>query len=469
MKDRRATVAHHNHSHDAGLGTRPIPRLAFALSVPTIVAQAANASYTIIDRLFIAHIPEVGDQAMTGVGICFPILLAVSAFAMLIGAGGAPRASIELGRGNFKRAERILGASTAFLVAISIVLMIALQLAKRPILMAFGASDATIEYAVDFITVYLLGTVFIQLTLGLNNFISAQGKTTIAMVSVLIGAGLSILLDPLFIFVFDMGVRGAALANVIAQLISAIWVVAFLCSGRSAIRLRPGNIRFGMIVVPILTLGLAPFIMQITECLINVVFNSGLQRYGGDDYVTAMTIITSLMQLVNVLCTGFQQGIQPIIGFNFGARQYGRVRQAIIMAFATQITSAVVFVALMAVFPGFFVSWFTSNPDVTDIAVRMIPVFMCGWGVFGIQMGTQCALIGMGQAKQSIFLAIFRKIILLVPLAIILPHFMGAFGIFVAEPISDATAGLVAGAIFAVTYRKVLGGARTTSAMRNGR
>lgn len=290
----------------SGLGTKPVARLALTMSVPTIVAQAANASYTIIDRLFIGHIPEVGDAAMTGVGICFPILLAVTAFASLIGAGGAPRASIELGRGNFKKAERILGTSAAFLVAIALTLTVILQATKEPVLRA-GASDANIGYAVDFITIYLVGTVFVQLTLGLNNFISAQGKTTIAMTSVLIGTGTSIILDPVFIFVLGWGVKGAAVANVIAQLISSVWIILFLASGRSAIRLRPSNIRFNRVIVPILTLGLAPFIMQITECLINVVFNVGLQRYGGDDYVTSMTIITSLMQVVSVLTNGFSR------------------------------------------------------------------------------------------------------------------------------------------------------------------
>ncbi|KAB8289284.1 MATE family efflux transporter [Bifidobacterium ramosum] len=440
---------------DAGLGTKPVPRLALTMSIPTIVAQGANASYTIIDRLFIGHIPGVGNEAMTGVGVCFPILLAVTAFASLIGAGGAPRASIELGRGNFRKAERILGTSAVFLVAVAVTLTIVLQLAKRPILVAFGASDATIDYAVDFITVYLVGTVFVQLTLGLNNFIAAQGKTTVAMVSVLIGTGTSIALDPLFIFVAGWGVRGAALANVLAQMISTIWIVWFLSSGRSAIRLRPRNIRFDRLILPVLSLGLAPFIMQITECLINVVFNVGLQRYGGDDYVTSITIITSLMQIVSVLTAGFQQGIQPIIGFNFGARDMDRVRQAIRMAFVTQIASATALVSILAAFPGFFAGWFTDKPDVIAIVTTMMPVFVCGWGIFGIQMGVQCALVGMGQAKLSIFLAILRKIILLVPLALILPHWLGVNGIFIAEPISDATSGIVAGVLFCFAYRRI--------------
>lgn len=325
-------------------------------------------------------------------------------------------------------------------------------------LRAFGASDANIGYAVDFITIYLVGTVFVQLTLGLNNFISAQGKTTIAMTSVLIGTGTSIILDPVFIFVLGWGVKGAAVANVIAQLISSVWIILFLASGRSAIRLRPSNIRFNRVIVPILTLGLAPFIMQITECLINVVFNVGLQRYGGDDYVTSMTIITSLMQVVSVLTNGFQQGIQPIIGFNFGARRMDRVRQAIRVAFIAQITSATVLVSLLAAFPSVFAAWFTSSPEVIGIVTRMMPVFVAGWGVFGIQMGAQCALVGMGQAKQSVFLAIFRKIIMLVPLALTLPHWIGVTGIFLAEPISDATSGIVAGILFYVTYRSLTRG-----------
>lgn len=441
--------------HDSVMGSKPVVRLALSMSIPTIVAQGANVSYTIIDRMFIGHIPGVGDMAMTGVGICFPILLAVASFAYLIGSGGAPRASIELGRGNFKQAERILGTSMAVLLAIACALTIVLQLTKRPILYAFGASDATIGYAMDFLTVYLCGTVFVQLTLGLNSFISAQGKTMIAMLSVLIGTAVSLLLDPLFIFGFGWGVRGAAAANVIAQLISSCWIVAFLASGRSAIRLRASNIRFTRVIIPVLTLGLAPFIMQITECIINVVFNAGLQHYGGDDYVTAITIITSLMQIVSVLTAGFQQGIQPIIGFNFGARLMNRVGQAVRMAFITQIVSATVMVTLLAAFPAFFASWFTSKPSVVSIVVAMMPVFVSGWGVFGIQMGAQCALVGMGQAHQSIFLAVLRKIMLLVPLALLLPRWLGTNGIFIAEPISDATSGIVAGAVFIVMYRRV--------------
>ena len=253
----------------------------------------------------------------------------------------------------------------------------------------FGESGKTLPYAVSYSRIYILGSIFVLIVMGMNPFITTQGFAKISMKTVLIGAICNIILDPLFIFAFHMGVKGAAVANVIAQLISSVWIILFLASGRSAIRLRPSNIRFNRVIVPILTLGLAPFIMQITECLINVVFNVGLQRYGGDDYVTSMTIITSLMQVVSVLTNGFQQGIQPIIGFNFGARHMERVRQAVRMAFVTQIVSATALVSVLATFPGFFASWFTSEQTVIDIVTRMMPIFVCGWGIFGIQMGAQ--------------------------------------------------------------------------------
>ena len=361
-------------------------------------------------------------------------------------------------RGDMETAQKLLGGCFMLQVAISAVLTAVLLVWSRDLLLAFGASANTIDYAADYMRVYAVGTLFVQLTLGMNAFITAQGFAKVGMTTVLIGAAANIVLDPVFIFVLGWGVKGAAVANVIAQLISSVWIILFLASGRSAIRLRPSNIRFNRVIVPILTLGLAPFIMQITECLINVVFNVGLQRYGGDDYVTSMTIITSLMQVVSVLTNGFQQGIQPIIGFNFGARRMDRVRQAIRVAFIAQITSATVLVSLLAAFPSVFAAWFTSSPEVIGIVTRMMPVFVAGWGVFGIQIGAQCALVGMGQAKQSVFLAIFRKIIMLVPLALTLPHWIGVTGIFLAEPISDATSGIVAGILFYVTYRSLTRG-----------
>lgn len=432
------------------LGTMAIGRLAVSLAFPAVVAQACNALYTIIDRLFLARIPGTGDLAMTGVGVCFPILLAVSSFAALVGNGGAPLASIALGQGDVRKAERILGSSVAALIAIAVVLPTILQIFKEPILLAFGASASTVPYATEFLTVYLSGTVFVQFALGLNTFITAQGKAGVAMVSVLIGALVSVALDPLFIFVLDMGVYGAALANVIAQALSAVWVIAFLASKRSVIRLRWHNVRIGRILGPVLMLGVSPFIMQFTECVIQVVFNSSLQRYGGDAYVGAMTIITSLMQLISVFSNGITQGVQPIVGYNFGARRFDRVRRAFRGTLVVQIAINSAMVAMFMLFPAVFARMFTSDDVITGIVVAMLPIFCCGMGVFGIQNVVQCAFVGMGQAKPSLFLAIFRKIILLVPLALILPHIagMGTLGVFVAEPISDIASALTAGFLF---------------------
>lgn len=432
------------------LGTRPIGRLAVSLAVPAVVAQACNAMYTIVDRLFLARIPEVGDLAMTGVGVCFPITLAVSAFAMLIGMGGAPLASIRLGQGDRRGAERLLGTSVAALLTIAIVVPAILQCFKTPILTLFGASADTLPYAERFLLVYLSGTVFVMATLGLNTFITAQGKARVAMVSTMIGALSSIALDWLFIVRLGMGVEGAALANVIAQALAAAWIVRFLASSRSSIRLRPRDIRLTRLLPGILALGVSPFIMQITESLIQVVFNASLQRYGGDDYVAAMTIMASLNQLLVVFSQGIQQGVQPIIGYNFGARRFDRVRRAYRGTMAVQVAINTTVTTLFALFPAAMASMFTSDASIAGIVTVTLPYFMCGMGVFGIQNVVQCSFVGMGQAKPSLFLAIFRKVILLVPLALALPHVagLGVTGVFLAEPISDVTSALVAGWLF---------------------
>ncbi|MBT1171926.1 MATE family efflux transporter [Bifidobacterium sp. MA2] len=453
----KTTPANKRPTDGSDLGTRPIGRLAVSLAVPAVVAQACNALYTIVDRLFLAHIPGVGDLAMTGVGVCFPITLAVSAFAMLVGMGGGPLASIELGRGDRDKAERYLGTSVAAIVAIAIMLSTLLQLFKTPILILFGASDATLPYAVDFLAVYLSGTLFVQLALGLNTFITAQGKALVAMGSVAIGALSSLALDPLFIFTLGMGVRGAALANVIAQGLSAAWVIRFLVSPSSAIRLGKRNIRLTRLLGPVLFLGVSPFIMQITESVIQVVFNSSLQHYGGDVYVGAMTIMTSLMQLIFVFSQGISQGVQPIIGYNYGAGLYDRVRRAYSGTMVVQVAINCTMTTLLAIFPGFVASLFTSDASIIDVVSRTLPYFVCGMGIFGIQNVVQCAFVGMGQAKPSLFLAIFRKLILLVPLALLLPRFgLGTTGVFVAEPISDATSAIVAGILFTWYTRRLL-------------
>jgi putative MATE family efflux protein len=420
------------------------------------VAQTANALYTIVDRLFISRIPGTGSLAMTAVGVCFPITLVLSAIAALIGMGGAPLASIELGRGNFKRAEKLLGSCAALLVTASIVLIVVFEIFKRPILVAFGASPETIDFATEFIGTYLLGTLFVQLALGLNPFVSAQGKAGVAMGATLIGALSSIGLDPLFIFTFGLGVRGAALANVIAQGLSALWITYFLMSGRSGIRLRPSLLRFSRALVPALMLGLSPFMQQITESVINVVFNSSLQHYGGDNYVGAMTIIASLEQLVFIFSSGLTQGIQPIVGYNYGAQNYGRVRNAYHIAFVADVAVTTLASGICILMPEPLARIFTDDPTIVGIVVRMLPIFMAGFGIFGLQNAVQCTFVGMGQAKPSLFLALWRKIVLLVPLALILPHFMGVTGVFAAEPISDTVSALTALVLFLHVMRQRL-------------
>lgn len=434
----------------------PIPRLAFSLAIPAVVAQTANALYTMVDRIFISRIPGSGSLAMTGVGVCFPITIVLSAVAALIGMGGAPLASIELGRGNFKRAERLLGTCTAALIVSSILLIVVFEIFKEPILIAFGASPETLPYATEFIGTYLFGTLFVQLALGLNPFVTAQGKAGVAMASTLIGALSSIGLDPLFIFTFNLGVRGAALANVTAQGFSAIWVSYFLMSGRSGIRLRPHLIRYDHMLLKALALGTSPFIMQITESVINVVFNSSLERYGGDTYVGAMTIIASLEQLVFIFSAGLTQGIQPIVGYNYGARNYPRVRKAYRIAFVVDVAITTVASGVCILMPRTFAAIFTDDPAIIAIVGRMLPLFMSGFGIFGLQNAAQCTFVGMGQAKPSLFLAVWRKIILLVPLALILPRFIGVTGVFAAEPISDIVSALTAVVLFHFIMRKLL-------------
>lgn len=439
------------------LGTASIPKLIVSLAVPAIIAQVINALYNIVDRIYISRIPQIGDMAIAGVGVCFPILILISAFAQLIGVGGSTLAAIELGKKNQKRAEEMLGNGFVCLLMLSVALMIVFQFTKYPILMAFGASQSTVGYGLEYLSIYLLGTIFVETTLGMNQFITCQGKSKIAMLTILVGAGLNIILDPIFIFVFDMGVRGAAVATVISQAASSIWIIHFLLSKNSSIKIRKEFFALRKeIVVSIAALGVSSFIMSFTECLINVVFNSGLQKYGGDYYVASMTIIQSVMQIVYIFSNGITQGVQPVISFNYGAQQIHRVKSAYRIGFVSHITVAVLSSGVIILFPRFFASLFTENRTIIGIIVKMMPIFLCGWGVFGIQSGAQCAFVGLGQAKISLFLACLRKVFLLTSLAIILPHFLGARGIFLAEPISDITSAIIAGILFVLNINKIL-------------
>lgn len=439
------------------LGTAPIGKLILQLSLPSVAAQLINVLYNIVDRIYIGHIEGIGDLALTGVGITFPIITLVSAFSSFAGAGGAPLAAIRLGAKDKDGAEKILGNSTFLLLCFSFVLTIFFQLFKTPLLMAFGASENIIGYGESYLGIYLWGTLFVQLALGLNTFISAQGNAKVAMLSVVIGAVINILLDPVFIFVFNMGVEGAALATILSQLVSAVWVLAFLCSKRSAIQLQLQAMRPKIkIIGRIAALGISPFVMMATESLVSITLNSSLQRYGGDLHVGVMTILTSIMQLVVVPISGFAQGCQPIISYNFGARQFDRVkttfRRVILITFCISTCCCLVTVA----FPQVFVGMFTDKQELFQLTCQKMPIYLGGMWAFGAQLGCQNTFMGLGQAKISLFLAALRKIILLIPLALALPLFFQVDGVYLAEPIADITAAAVTLVVFLLNYRKIL-------------
>ncbi|MCI8978388.1 MAG: MATE family efflux transporter [Lachnospiraceae bacterium] len=439
------------------MATESIGKLMLSMAIPSVIAQIINILYSIVDRIYIGHIEGVGMEALTGVGVTFPIITLISAFSAFVGVGGAPLASIWLGKGDRKRAEIILGNGVTMLAAFTVLLMVVFYAFQRPLLYMFGASDATIDYAVDYISVYLVGTIFVELALGLNTFIISQGQSRIAMMAVLIGAVANIVLDPIFIFVFHMGVKGAARATVISQLLSALWTVGFLVSSRSSLTIKKEALKPDWPVIGrIMALGVSPFIMRATESLISIVLNSGLQRYGGDIYVGSLTIMQSVMQMYAAPIGGFTQGVQPVISYNFGAGNFDRVKKlyrrmiGICFAFSAGAT------ALVIIFPEFFASMFTNDAELITLVGKMMPIFMCGMLVFGLQNGIQPTFLALGQAKISLFIAVFRKVILLVPLALILPLRFGVMGIYYAEPISDILSATVASVLFFTHIKKIV-------------
>ena len=442
---------------DERLGTAPLGKLIFSLAIPSVVAQLVNLLYSIVDRIYIGHIADVGAMALTGLGLCTPILLVVSAFAAFAGMGGAPLAAMELGRGDREKASRILSMSLLLLVCFSVVLTAVLLLCRLPLLRFFGASDATIGYADSYITIYLCGTIFVQLALGLNSFISSQGQAKIAMLSVVIGAAANIILDPVFIFLFDMDVRGAALATVISQALSAGWVLRFLLSSKNVMPIRWKALKPDLAVIgKIASLGVSPFIMQSTECLISIVFTSGLSKYGGDLYVGTYTVLQSVCQLVFIPAHGFTYGAQPIISYNFGAEKFDRVKRCFLIMTGITFAYSLLFYVFIYICPRELAGMFTSDAALVQLSAEKLPIYMFGMSIFGIQMGAQTALLGMGQAKVSLFIACLRKIILLTPLALLLPLAVGVDGIYLAEPISDAISAICSGLLFFLIARKLL-------------
>ena len=425
--------------NEQALASAPIGPLMLRLAAPAVAAQLINVLYNIVDRIYIGHIAVVGKTALTGVGVTFPILTLISAFSAFAGMGGAPLASIRLGAGDRKGAEAILGSAVSMLVTMALVLTVGFSVFQRPLLLAFGASADTIGYATDYLTIYLLGTIFVQLSLGLNTFISAQGKAMPAMCSVLIGAVLNILLDPLFIFVFRMGVKGAALATILSQAVSAVWVVGFLCSGRSGLHICREHLGFRPRVMgKIAALGVAPFIMQSTESLVTVVLNVGAQKYGGDLYVASITILQSVMQIIVMPSHGITTGVQPIMSYNYGAKNYARVRAVFRRLLAVTMTVTTAAFLLVALFPAAVALMFNDDPELVALVGRVMPLFFGGVWAFGAQVACQSTFMALGQAKTSLFLALLRKIILLVPLAVLLPWLSGSvMGLYAAEPVAD--------------------------------
>ena len=406
------------------MGAEKIPRLMLQMAIPSIIAQVINILYNIVDRIYIGHISGVGAAALTGVGLTFPIITLISAFSAFVGTGGAPLASIWMGKNDKKHAEKILGTGVFMLLCFSVVLMVLFLIFQRPLLYAFGASDATIGYAMEYLTIYLLGTVFVEIALGLNPFIIAQGRSTTAMMSIVIGAVINIVLDPVFIFVFHMGVKGAAIATVISQAVSAAWNVKALVDKKAVLKIVPSCIRPDLRVMgQIFSLGISPFIMRSTESLISIVLNHQLQKFGGDLYVGSLTIMQSVMQLFSAPLNGYTQGVQPIVSYNFGAGKFDRVKTTYRYMIAGSFLISFLTAASAMIFPEFYAMMFTNEQELITLTGKVMPIFMTGMLIFGLQNGIQPTFLGLGQAKISLFIALLRKVILLVPLALIFPNF----------------------------------------------
>ena len=441
------------------LGTEKIGKLLFQLSVPAIAAQLVNMLYNLVDRIFIGHIPVVGTLALTGIGVCMPIILLISAFAALVSMGSAPRASIYMGKGDNDTAEKILGNSFVMLLGVGIILSIVIFIFRKNLLMLFGASENTIGYSMSYLSIYVLGTVFVQLAMGLNAFITAQGFAKIGMYSVLVGAVCNIILDPVLIFVFHMGVAGAALATIISQAVSAAWVIRFLCSKETVLKLKRNNFRLERkVVLPCIALGLAPFIMQATESLISICFNASLLKYGGDIAVGGMTILTSVMQFSLLPLVGLTQGAQPIISYNFGAKNIQRVKEAFFTLLKCCLAFSTVMWLLIMLIPQIFAGIFTPDTELIAFTANAMPIYFAVSLLFGIQLACQQTFIAIGNAKTSLFLAVLRKIILLIPLIYILPMIFTnkITAVYMAEPIADLIAVSVTATMFIIQFRKIL-------------
>ena len=443
---------------EANLGEDRIGGLLFKLALPAILAQVINLLYNLVDRMYIGHIAKVGSVALTGLGVTMPFIMCVSAFAALVSMGGAPRASIMMGRGNREEAERILGNCTSMLVIVAVIVTAVSQIWGTDILMLFGASESTLPYAWAYMQIYSIGTIFVQLALGLNAFINAQGFAKTGMLTVVIGAVCNIILDPIFIFGLHMGVRGAALATIISQGISCVWIVRFLLGRQTTLRIRKENLRIRPKTVgPCIALGVAPFIMQFTESVLNICFNTSLLKYGGDVAVGAMTILSSVMQMSMLPIQGLTQGAQPIIGFNYGAKKMDRVKKTFRLLLLSCVTFTAVIWLICMLLPQAFILIFTDQAELIDFTKWAMRIYMAVSLIFGVQISCQQTFIALGNAKTSVFLALLRKVLLLIPLIYILPAFMEdkLMAVFLAEPVADVIAVTTTSILFYRTYRSL--------------
>lgn len=443
--------------NEEALGSEKMWKLIANMTIPSILAQIVNLLYNIVDRMYIGNMPDIGRDALAGLGLCIPIITLISAFSAFVSGGGAPLASRVLGAGNKEKAHEILGNGAFLLLVFSITLSLAAYVVKTPVLYLIGASDATYGYANEYLSVYLIGTVFVQVSVGLNTFLSAQGKSAHAMISTLIGAVLNIALDPLFIFVFNMGVKGAALATIIAQAVSAGWVLRMLTNRKTSLRLIPRYLKPERETIRnILSLGIASFVMAATESIIGFVLNSRLRYYGGDIHVSTLAILQSVMMLISTPIAGFTQGVTPILSYNFGAKNLVRLKdcykKTLIVSFLFSMLSALV----MILFPYPFVRMFTADSELITLAVKYLPVFLAGMLIFGIQRACQATFVAVGEAGISLFIAVLRKLILLIPFAYLFPYWFGVGGIYYAECAADTMSAIICGTIFFFRFKRVL-------------
>ncbi len=441
------------------MGSGNVKKLLFKMAVPTVIAQLISLVYNIVDRIYIGHIEEIGTMALTGVGLCAPIILFINAFAALGGTGGAPRAAIAMGQGKNDQAENILGNCFSILMIFAVVLTVLLFLAAEPLLVMFGASENTLPYALEYLKIYVLGSVAVLIVMGMNPFLTTQGFTKFAMISTVIGAALNIVLDPIFIFGLKMGVKGAACATVISQCVSAVWVLSFLKGKKSILKLRSANMKISpKIILPCLALGASPFVMMMTESLLNISFNTSLAKYGGDIAVGSMTILSSVNQLALLPLNGVCQGAQPIISYNYGAGKKDRVKEAFKWTFMTCVGYTVAFWLAAMVVPQIFASIFSNDTTLVEYTSWALRIYMAGVFALGMQISCQQSFMALGQAKTSLLLACLRKLVLLIPLIFILPFFFQdkVFAVFLAEPVSDVIASLITCMIFFKNFNKIL-------------